>query len=413
MSIALRARECRPGASPYICDIAGGAVESNGLECTASTSDLTVDVLDYNLVITNALATNTFQGKQAMLQSGFSTLGQAHWITYGTFIVRTIETLEANLRYRFTLRDMGLLTEQTVWNYGDDGFPTSSSSPRTIIGDPISIVTEILETECGYASGNLNLAAMAAYQAGLFNGCTMKFSITQPPQAKAWMDQEIYSPLAGFGFWNSQGQYTPHFLLPQGVPTVAAYPAFTPQSILDPIPNPRPAPYCAGLLLMMDYDGQSYNTQVLSTYDPSIVEFQGIVDITNRQSQGLRSASGGTLYARLAASATFRRYGGMPWLLAFKSPWPAVLLEQGDVVPVTHPQIPAQGSGMGITGRWYEVQKKAPNWKEGTVDLELIDVNWMNATQRVIAPNGTPNFAGSSPTQQAEYLYPDQGQALY
>jgi hypothetical protein len=40
-------------------------------------------------------------------------------------------------------------------------------------------------------------------------------------------------------------------------------------------------------------------------------------------------------------------------------------------------------------------------------------VNWQNQTQRVIAPDGTPNFAGSSPTQQGEYLYPDQGQVIY
>jgi hypothetical protein len=119
------------------------------------------------------------------------------------------------------------------------------------------------------------------------------------------------------------------------------------------------------------------------------------------------------MFAELAASATFRRYAVKPWILNYTSFWPSIVLEPGDVVPVTHPQIPIKGVGMGFVNRWFEVQKKEPNWVDGTVDLSLIDVNWMNATQRVIAPNGTPNYAGSSAAQRAEYLYPDQGQMVY
>lgn len=407
-----------PGAAPggtsgWISDISGGQFESDGLACTASNGSLAVDVIDFNQEISGDLATTTFEGVQCTLTSGTAALAAGDFIAYGTYIIDSVECLEASLRYRLNLRDLGILLEQSIWEYGDDGYPTSSSHPRTIQGDPMAILEEILETECGYPSGNLNSTVMSAYQAGLFAGFKMVFSITQPPQAKAWIDQEIFNPLAGFGYWNAAGQYTPKFLLPQGPPSVPSYPAFGVKSILDPIPTPAPGPYCAALLLNLDYDGQNFNTEILSTDQAGIDLYDGVIQITNRQSRGMQSALGGSLYGRLAASATFRRYATRPWILNFRAPWQAVLLELGDVVSVTHPQIPVKGSGMGITNRWYEVQKKSPNWKEGTVDLSLLDVNWMNAAQRVIAPNGTPDYAGSSPTQQGEYLYPDQGQEIY
>jgi hypothetical protein len=392
--------------------MAGGGMESDGLQCTATNAALTVEILDYDQIFTSALAANTFEGQQAMLTSGFMGLGQADFIPCGTYIVDTVEPLEANLKYRLNLRDKGLLMEQTVWPYGNNGWPTSSANPLSVISDPMSILNAIMAA-CGYGSGDLNTPVISAYQQGLFYGCTMDFSITQPPQAKAWLSQEIYSPLAGFAFWNYAGKYTPHFLLPQGPPTVASYPVFTPRSIRDPIPVPGAGPYCAALMMMMDYDGQNYNTQNLSTDTAGLALYEGVVQITNRQSRGLRSANGGCMFAELAASATFRRYAVKPWILNYTSFWPSIVLEPGDVVPVTHPQIPIKGVGMGFVNRWFEVQKKEPNWVDGTVDLSLIDVNWMNATQRVIAPNGTPNYAGSSAAQRAEYLYPDQGQMVY
>ena len=400
--------------APYIISLGGGGMESDGLECTATNGTMSIETLDYNFIVTNAIQAGTLEGLQVTITSGFKGLASADFIPYGTYIIDSIEPLKANIAYRFNLRDLGLLMEQTIWPYGDNSdFPVSSDNPLTVVGDPMSILTEILETECGYPSGNVNAAVIAAYQAGLFNGCEMQFSVTQSPQAKAWVNQEIFNPLSGFGFWNSAGQYTPKFLLPQGPPSVASYPVFTTKSILDPIPTPSAGPYCAALLMMMDYDGSNYKSQILTTDAAGLALYDGVMQVTNRQSDGLRSANGGSLYAQLAASATFRRYANKPWVLNFKSPWPAILLEVGDVVPVTHPQIPLKGEGMGFTNRWFEVQKKEPDWSNGTVDLSLIDVNWQNQTQRVIAPDGTPNYAGSTPTQQGEYLYPDQGQVIY
>jgi hypothetical protein len=80
---------------------------------------------------------------------------------------------------------------------------------------------------------------------------------------------------------------------------------------------------------------------------------------------------------------------------------------------VTHPYIPAKGGGMGLVNHWFEVTGKTPDWSKGEFAYELLDVNWMNTTPLVIAPDGTPAWASASAAQQAEYGFVDEGQLVY
>lgn len=416
------ATQVRPTAAstyPWIAEIQGGGMTGDVLQGQGSNNTLSVDVIDFQQALTADVASTVFEGMSCTLTTGFASLtSPSDFVTYGSFVVDNVETTNMNLRYRFNLRDKGLRFDQYIYQTGDDGYPTSKQHPRTVTGNPMAILNDVLINQLGYSSGDVNTAILNYYQTGLFAGSNMVFHFTQPSQAKTWLRQEIYDPLGGYAFWNGSGQYTPYFILPQSQPTVDLILADRQlgtiyAGIQSPLPVMGVGAFCAEMLTLLDYDGQNYNTAVGSVYSPGITRY-GLQDLRPKQSRGLLSPLGGALYARIAQYAMFRRYGLKPRILKCQVSWPGVRLELGDLVYVTHPLIPNKYTGtLGLNQNWFEVQRKTPNWQAGTVDLELIDVQYENLPVLQVAPNGTPNWAGSTPTQRATYGYVNEGQNIY
>jgi hypothetical protein len=394
----------------WINDMSGGGTKGDILSGNGSNNALSVGVLDKNLAITNLLESHTLEGLTATVTTGFPGLALADFAPFGTYVIDGFKTDKSNLRYTLNFRDPGLKMQNLVYLLGDDGWQTSSDNPYTLEGSPMAILLDVLQNQLGLPAGSINTTAIANYQNNLFAPLTMRFSLTQSPQALAFLRQEIFSPLAGYGFWNYAGQYTPYYPLPLGAP--AAPFVLNTRNILSPIPTLDQGPFVASLLTMMDYDGQNYPTSVGNAYGPAETAY-GLQDLTTKQSRGLKSADGGVLFAMLAQQAMFRRYGMKPWVLTVRCPWNCMAPEIGDRVAVTHPYIPAKGGGMGLVNHWFEVTGKTPDWSKGEFAYELLDVNWMNTTPLVIAPDGTPAWASASAAQQAEYGFVDEGQLVY
>jgi hypothetical protein len=408
-----------PGGSPvspnhWIASISGGGTTGDILGGSASNGELSVGVLDMGKALTELLTTTTLEGLMATLTSGFTNLALSDYLPLGTYIINAVKSDKSNLRYNLSLRDPGLKLQNLAYLVGDDGWPTSDGHQVTVQGNPMDILTELLETECGYPSSALNLPAIANFHDNLFGGNVMTFYLSQSPQAMAFLQQEIFSPLAGYGFWNYAGQYTPYYPLPLGPVTPVA--SLTTRNIMSPIPTYDAGPFVGSLAHLLDYDGQNFLSAVMNDYGPAINAY-GLPELTTKQSRGLRSADGGVLLCRLAQAAIFRRYGLKPRLLKLKCFWSQVTAEIGDVVSVTHPLIPDLATGLGLNNHWFEVTGKSIDWDSGagacSVSYDLLNVNWLNMPALQIAPNGTPNWAASSSAQQAEYGYVDEGQLVY
>jgi hypothetical protein len=397
-------------ANHWVAAMDGGGSKGDILSGNATNTELNIGVLDVGKAITTLLTNTTLEGLTATLTSGFAGLGGADFAPLGTYIVSQIKTDKSNLRYVFNLRDFGLKLQNLCYLTGDDGWPTSSSDPHTLWMEPMDLLTDVLQNQCGYPAANINSAAIAAYRASLFHGRTLKWELDQPTQGKALLQQELFSPLAGYGFWNYAGQFTPYFPLPTAAPA-PAYPLTT-RNIKSPIPTFDAGPFVAELVHMMDYDGQNYNTSVGGIYAPAITAY-GLPDLTTKQSRGLHSANGGVLYALLAQQALFRRYAMKPRLLKLRCFWPVVQCEIGDLVSVTHALIPDKATGLGLNNHWFEITGKDIDWDKAEVSFDLLDVNWLNATPLQIAPNGTPAWASATLTQKATYGYVNEGQLVY
>ena len=150
----------------------------------------------------------------------------------------------------------------------------------------------------------------------------------------------------------------------------------------------------------------STNTQ---QYGPSVAKY-GLYGEHNINADGMRSSLQGYLISWLVARLIFGRYGfknltfdsnASPGIMSL---W---LLEPGDYVPVTHPQIPNRKAGvMGITNYPFEILNKKTNFQEGVITLTMIDATYLNVFGFAeITPDGEANYTSASSGDKLIYMW--------
>jgi hypothetical protein len=391
------------GQQPWIQEISGGDLDADCMNGSASRNQLSVRVLDKAGTISRDLQSLIFEGAVTTLKTGFREIPQSDFATVNVMKIDKVEVAERGTIYNFILRDLGVELNNTIYQTADDGYPTSQDHKRTIVGNPMDILVDILENEIGYSVGQLNTAVIAGYKANLFPGLTMEFSLDKPPQADEFIKTELFKPFFGFGFWDYLGRYTPHFHAAQAAPVIAL--ALTASNIQSPLPVETAGDYYNVVSYRLDYDGSNFNSEIDSLYAPG-VNIYGLPTQDIIQAKGLRSPLGGALYARLVAWTIFQRYGLRPGILELDADWEGIKLELGDLVTVTHSQIKNKLTGAeSMTAEMFEVHGMAPDWQRGTVGLKLLDVNYLAQGPYLIAPDGTPVWTSASPTEKATYMF--------
>jgi len=406
-----------PNAYPWISKMAALNQRADDLTGGSSISDLAVTVLDKNGAITAAFPNFTFEGKTAYLLTGFPGLSYpSDYMTVATLLIDRVESSDDNTSFTFYLVDYSIKLQNLIYVYGDDGWPTSNDDPKTVVGNPMDILSEVLGTEIPLASGQINSAAIAAYKAGLFAGSKLSFKVTNAPTAKDFLDRELFKALGGYSFQNYAGQFTPYFYIPSAAPSIAL--TLTDHNLQD-VPSPGEADLIDIVDYRLDYDGSEFRSEFSEVYGRA-VNVYGLQGLQTIEGRGVQSAFGGWGFARILANTLFLRYGGDPLApnpnktltLDVTAFWTAVILEPGDFVYVTHPLVPNRRTGsMGMIQEMFEVLEIQKDFEKGTVKLILLDVNWMNPAASgslsafQIAPAGTPSWPSASGTQRAKYQF--------
>ena len=406
-----------PGFYPWISSGNSGSLTMsvNDLEGGSNVGDLSFTVLDYNRQITQDLQNGVnVLGSVCTILVGFRNLPQSQWITLMTLLVDHIDLANQNTGYKFTLRDNSTLMQQYSFQVADDGYPTSNNHVATVKTDPMTALYDAV-IQSGLPPANINNAALIALQQSVYFGFTVLFTITYPPRAKDWIEQEILKPLGAYWFWNYLGQLTPYSMLPYSQPV--------PSMILDgtnidvgtpPVPM-RSADYTAVIIYKIDGDGngQNFQTVIVSEFAPA-VNLYGIAQSKIIQSRGVRSSQGGGRMAYLTTQNIFSRYGLKPMTYKPKCFLPAMLLEIGDKVTLNHPQIPnalwasqfRMSGTMGIQGTLWEIKGKTVDLNDGSVQLDLLDVSWQLVNPGfLIAPNGAGPYSVSNEGRTTNYMY--------
>lgn len=391
------------GQYPWIAEMGSLQQAAQDRDGGSSLSDLEITVIDKSNLITADFPGFTFEGKQATIKTGFSGMLQADYITVATMRVDSVASSKDNTAYVFRLTDNSLKFSQMVYRTGDDGRPTATSHPKTVSGNPMDVLLDVLQNQLGLSAGEINTTAINNYKNSIFAGMKMKWSLTRASEAKQWLELEIFKALGGYGFQNYAGAYTPFFFIPRAAPTIAL--TLNDHNI-EGVPEPSQADLVNFLSYRFDYDGSKFQTELSEVFASSANTY-GLQEQQIIEARGARAVYGSWIWARLLANALFLRYGSKAPMVKVKAFWNAVILEPGDFVYLTHPLVPNRAAGtMGITNRLFEVLEVEKDFQTGAVNLTLLDVNWLAAASMYqVAPDGTPVWTLATPAQKAQYMF--------
>ena len=382
-------------------------VTVNDLDGGCDLSDFIFTVQDGSPLTPGAITADfpsfTFEGKTAQLLQGFAGMVLADYATLLTFRIESVESVTSNLEYTFSCPDILADLAQTIYGTGDDGLPTSSSDVRTLLGHPLDILIAALETECGYLSSQVDETKIIAYRDGIYSGALMQFSLDAAPTAKDFIESEIMKPLGMYLRTNNLGQITIESFYPLVTATVMD---FNPGNLFA-IPMVGQADLINEVVLRMDdSSGSTFTTESVLTYAPSITRY-GLYGQQTIEAKGLRSGLNGLFVGGVTAFLIFLRYGmkalccGDNGKNSSSDPidawWNTALVEPGDLVTMTHPQVPDRDLGViGITGKAFVVMDRTWQFFAGHVQYKLIEVNLAKLTEFAITSDGEAAYTSAS-----------------
>lgn len=397
-----------PGGSligdPWIELIEGLGNEADILNGSSSMDDVTVSVLDYGRALTADMAIYTLEGKTCRLKTGFVGQDYADYMTLFTGLVKTIPSGDNDLIYRFTLNNTMLEMKKLIYETGDDGQPTDSDHPKTIVGNPLDIVKSILLDYLTLSPGMVDSTKLDAYRDQYFAGATMEFSITSPPEAKAFLEDQIFKPLGGYLWPNNLGVITPNFLVPLAG-TAGSVKSLTNANMLT-IPAADQADLINVISYRFDKAEDKYTTEIVIKNQASIDKY-GQVPGSAIESDGMRSGYQAIFLAKLAASSIFDRYGDKNPTFGMECFWDCCVLQLGDEVDVTHALMPDRMAGtMGVTAALFEVVGITYDLVKFTVTLTLLDASFAASLGHwKVAPDAIADWTLASTSDKDTYMF--------
>src|SRR3989442_15092626 len=127
--------------------------------------------------------------------------------------VDSIDSSHDGTAYTFNLKRDDRQLKAPIYQTGDNGKPTSNKNPKTLLGNPLDLLTSTLQTELGLAAGQINSTVINNYKNGLLAGMQMRFLLTTAPEGKHWIELERMKALGCYAFWNVPAHSPPFFFL--------------------------------------------------------------------------------------------------------------------------------------------------------------------------------------------------------
>lgn len=389
-------------------DLAGGS----------NLSDLTFTVQDRGQQITADLASFVFEGRTARLLHGFVGMDIADYLTMFTGQIDTVDSVNGNLEYQFTVSSINLkkLT-QKIYLTGDDGFTTSSNHPKTLFDHPLNILVDALE-QAGIAAANIDTPKIQYYRDTIFSGTPFKFTLSSAPTAKEFIEGEIMKPLGMYLRVNNLGVVTINSFYPavsgNGTYTPATPPVMTAVVSTNPpdvnqfdVPLAQEAPLVNQVIFKFDVDASgNFLGEEVTPLDASIAKY-GLVGGQTIESRGMRSGFQAYFHAAFVGNLISMRYGFKNLIFdPLPLTWNACVLEPGDIIAVNNPFVPDRVAGvLGISGMFFEVLDR--NWRfiDGVIEVKLLAIDFSKFKQYLIAPNAEADYAAASTLDKGKYMF--------
>jgi hypothetical protein len=415
---------------PWLLSIDEQHKNINDLQGGADKETFAFTLQDHRNLITADMASFTFEGCKVQYYIGINypghTMALGDYLLYWQGYIDDVASANSNTEYHFTCSDVTSKLEQVVYLAGDNGGQTSGSNIRTLVGHPLQMMLDILLSELrDPKSGQaldptlVDVSRIQKYRDGPFAGMEFEFHLQQPPQALEFIKNQILKPLGGY-LWVTQGKLTVNFFYPITAPVPVQ--TIGPDDWLS-IPTAEQTQMMNTVQWQFDKDdgvgasSGSYLSTNTQQYAPSVAKY-GLYGEHKVDADGLRAGLQGYLISWLVSWLIFGRYGFKN--LTFESNaaegimslW---LLEPGDIVGVTHTQIPNRKAGvMGLTNYPFEVMNKQGNPFEGKVTLTMLDASYLyNFGFAEVAPDAEGNYTAVSAGDKAQFMFQSGSNAKY
>lgn len=405
--------------TPWLVSVDPLSISINDVDGGANQMSLGFTVQDRGAAITGDFPGFVFEGKKVTITAGFAGLATGDYITMFVGFVDTVSSTNSNLEYYFDCSDIQSKLSKVIFTVGDDGFTTSADHIKTVKGHPLDILLTILLTELDLDPSLVDSDKIIAYRDGPFAGVNFVFRLSQSPAGIDFMKAQILKVLGGYLWVNSSGQVTINFFYPLSGPVAVA--SLGPDQ-WTAIPTAEQVGSSSGSKSMInttqfqfdkdDHDKNSsgnYLAFETQEYGPS-VSLYGVFGEQTVQADGLRSAYQGYFIAKMVSRLYFLRYGFKALMFdqnAAASFWNTVRIEPGDIVSVTHPNVPNRKLGvMGITDKLFEVINKSIDFTNGLVTLTLIDASYLSTFGFFkITPVDEADYTAASSPDKAKYMF--------
>jgi hypothetical protein len=358
----------------------------------------------------------TFEGQQIQIQVGFAGLAQADFCTVFTGFIDTVSSSNSNSEYYIQFSDVQTKLAAVVFQTADDGGYTSSTNIKTVTGHPLAILMSI----CQQLGVPCDTTKITAYMNGPFAGTIFTFYLTQAPAAADFIKAQLMKPLGGYMWINAAGEVEVNFFYPLSGPVAVG--SFGPSTWLD-IPEAGQTNMVNTVQVQFDLDDStandestgSYLSSITENYAPSYLLYGDLSSELTINADGVRSAFQGFFIAALTAILIFMRYGFKSLTFDSESSggsspdsiWSTLLYEPGDIISVTHPQVPNRAAGvMGITNMLFEMLNKTINFTEGKLTYTMLDAAYLSQFGLYkITPMGEALYSADTVTNQDQYMY--------
>jgi hypothetical protein len=388
----------------WLTDIGDLSLSVSDLDGGANLSNLTFGVQDNSHSLTADLASFVFEGKKVQLLEGFVGLALSDYLVRFTGRIGSVSSSNGNTEYAFDCPDIRADLAKVIYTFGDDGFPTDSSHPKTLLGNPLDILLDILRNQVGYNDAQIDVATIENYRDTIFSGITFEFSLTSPPAAKDFIENEILKPLGGYHWPNNLGVFKIHFFYPLAPASVATLD----HDVLEDVPLAEEAALVNQVAWRFDQGSgsSSFLAESVESYGASISKY-GLYEENVIESAGMRSGFQGYFMAAFVSRLIFLRYGSKQ--LQFENVplrWIQSLLEPGDYVSVTSSLVPDRKAGtIGVTAKTFEVLDRTWSFMPQVASVKLLEADLSKFKQYLITPNAEADFAADTSLNKAKYLY--------
>ena len=306
-----------------------------------------------------------------------------------------------------------------IYYTADNGGVTSSDNIKTVTGNPLSILLDILQNQTGktigtkvFPSTNIDFTTINAYINGPYNGVNFVFHLTQAPMALDFIKSQLLKPMGGYLFVNAAGLLTVKFFYPLAGPSSVGT---IDNHTWTNIPTAEQTEMVNITEFQFDRDDDeangttNYLSQTVNEYPPSLNRY-GIVGEVVITADGMRSGFQGVVLSLLVSQLIFLRYGNKSLKFdqgATDSHLDTCLFETGDIISVTHPAVPDRVAGViGITNKLFEILNKKWDFTEGKITFTMIDASYLSSFGFFeIAPANENPYTTASSGDKTTYLF--------